>query len=93
VSAPRRGRVRAGLDSVVAGISSIAPRAGLGYAATYLYLLDGVDPDPEIARALEVALILLADHEFNASTFAARVTAATLADLHAAVTSAAGALA
>jgi citrate synthase len=78
---------------VRAGRVPIAPRAGLSYAGTYLYLLDGADPDPEIARALEVALILLADHEFNASTFAARVTAATLADLHAAVTSAAATLA
>ncbi|HXF94860.1 MAG TPA: citrate synthase [Gemmatimonadales bacterium] len=75
------------------GQRPLAPRRGLGHAANVLYLLTGRVPDPEVARALDVALILHADHELNASTFAARVIAATLADLHAAVTGALAALA
>jgi citrate synthase len=74
------------------GVAPLAPRAGLGHAANFLYMLHGTPPDPETARALEVVLILHADHEFNASTFAARVTAATLSDLHSAITSAVGTL-
>jgi citrate synthase len=58
------------------------------HAAYFLELLDGRAPSPEVARVLDVALTLHADHEFNASTFAARVAVATLADLHAAVTAA-----
>src|SRR5207302_89648 len=54
--------------------------------------LDGSQPSPTAERALDIALILHADHELNASTFAARVTAATLSDMHSAVTSAIGAL-
>lgn len=64
----------------------------LGFAANFLYCLTGRRPDSVSERALDVALILHADHEFNASTFAGRVTAATLADLFSAVTSAIGAL-
>lgn len=67
-------------------------RDDLGHAARFLYMLHGAVPDPEAARALDAVWILYADHEFNASTFAARVTAATGADVHAAVTSALGAL-
>jgi citrate synthase len=62
------------------------------HAAYFLTLLDGKAPSPEVARALDVVLTLHADHEFNASTFAARVVVATLADLHAAVTAAIAAL-
>lgn len=58
------------------------------HAAHFLRLLEGRDPDPEVARVMDVILTLHADHEFNASTFAARVAVATLADLHAAVTAA-----
>lgn len=58
----------------------------LGFAANFLYTLTGKRPLPEAVRALDVALILHADHEFNASTFAARVAAATLSDLYAAAT-------
>jgi citrate synthase len=66
-----------------------APDAGAtGHAARFLHLLDGRAPSPEVARVLDVALILHADHELNASTFAARVAVATLADLHAAATAA-----
>ncbi len=74
------------------GQAPLAPAADLGVAANFLYMLNGARPDATAARALDIALILHADHEFNASTFAARVTAATLSDLYSAVTSALGAL-
>jgi citrate synthase len=64
----------------------------LGYAANLLATLTGKKPDDVMEHAFDVALILHADHELNASTFAARVTAATLSDIYSAVTSAVGAL-
>ena len=64
----------------------------LSHAANFLWQLNGEKPSTTAEKALDVALILHADHELNASTFAARVTAATLADMHAAITSAIGAL-
>lgn len=64
----------------------------LGYAANFIYTLTGKKPDQVMERVFDVALILHADHELNASTFAARVTAATLSDIYSAVTSAIGAL-
>ena len=64
----------------------------LGFAANFLYTLTGVKPDDVMEHVFDIALILHADHELNASTFAARVTAATLSDIHSAVTSAIGAL-
>src|SRR5205807_3134906 len=74
-------RIRTGRDP-------IAPRPGGSHAAYVLWLLEGREPSAEVARVMDVALTLHADHEFNASTFAARVAVATLADLHAAVVSA-----
>jgi citrate synthase len=64
----------------------------LSFAANFLYTLTGKKPDDVMERAFDVALILHADHELNASTFAARVTAATLSDIYSAATSAIGAL-
>lgn len=64
----------------------------LSHAANFLWMLNGERPSDTATKALDVALILHADHELNASTFAARVIAATLADMHAAVTGAIGAL-
>jgi citrate synthase len=64
----------------------------LGFAANFLYTLTGKKPDDLMEHVFDVALTLHADHELNASTFAARVTAATLSDIHSAVTSAIGAL-
>jgi citrate synthase len=64
----------------------------LGYAANFLATLTGKKPDDVMERVFDLALILHADHELNASTFAARVTAATLSDIYSAVTSAIGAL-
>src|SRR5207247_9996518 len=66
----------------------VAPPRGEGHAACFLHLLGGSEPDPEAARLMDAVLTLHADHEFNASTFAARVAVATLADLHAAVVAA-----
>jgi citrate synthase len=64
----------------------------LSHAANFLLMLNGKQPSDTAERALDIALILHADHELNASTFAARVTAATLSDMHSAITSAIGAL-
>jgi citrate synthase len=66
----------------------VPPSSDLGTAANFLYMLSGQEPDPQAARLLDVALVLHADHGMNASTFASIVTAATLADMYAAVTSA-----
>lgn len=74
------------------GLEPVAPVHNQGIAYNFLYTLQGKEPDPETVRALDVSLILHADHELNASTFAARVTAATMADIYSAVTSAIGAL-
>ena len=64
----------------------------LSHAANFLWMLNGEKPSSTAEKALDVALVLHADHELNASTFAARVTAATLSDMHSAITSAIGAL-
>ena len=79
------GRLRAGKPPV-------APDPALGHAANFLYMLWGKRADAESTRAVDIALVLHADHELNASTFSARVTAATLADIHSAITSAVGTL-
>ncbi len=70
----------------------ITPNPKLNLAANFLYMLSGKKPTELEAKTFDVALILHADHEFNASTFAARVTAATLSDLHSAIVSGIGAL-
>ncbi len=74
------------------GLQLVVPRADLNHAANFLYVLRGAEPKPEETRALDVSLILYAEHEFNASTFAARVICSTLADLHSGITGAIGAL-
>ncbi len=78
-------RVRKGKDLVEADLR-------LSHAANFLWMLNGEKPSDTATRAFDVALILHADHELNASTFAARVIAATLADMHSAITGAIGAL-
>jgi citrate synthase len=70
----------------------IAPHATLDHAAKFLYMTLGKEADPDVARIFDSSNILYADHGFNASTFAGRVTASTLSDLHSAVVSAIGAL-
>ena len=74
------------------GEEPVAAKPGQRTAAAFLYMLGGKEPEAVAERTLDVALVLHADHEFNASTFAARVTAATLSDVHSAITSAVGAL-
>jgi citrate synthase len=92
-------RVTAQMPTVVAawerirrGKPLVAPNPKLNLAANFLYMMFGKKPTDLAAKTFDVALILHADHEFNASTFAARVTAATLSDLHSAVVSGIGAL-
>jgi len=75
-----------------AGGGPIQPDPALGHAANFLYMLTGTRPNALSTRALDIALVLHADHELNASTFAARVAAATLTDLHSAVVGAIGTL-
>ena len=75
------------------GAKPVTPRRGLGAAANFLYMLHGEEPGKDLARALDVALSLRADNELNPSTFAARVVAATRADVHGCITAALAALA
>ncbi|MEU1194116.1 citrate synthase, partial [Streptomyces sp. NPDC005859] len=74
------------------GLEPVEPREDLPYAANYLYMLTGAEPDPERARAVEQYLISTIDHGFNASTFTARVIASTGADVAACLVGAVGAL-
>ena len=75
-----------------AGGGPIQPDPALGHAANFLYMLTGERPNALSTRAFDIALVLHADHELNASTFAARVAAATLTDLYSATVGAIGAL-
>ena len=84
--------VVAAYDRLRKGQPVVDPDRSLSHAANFLLMLNGKKPSDTAERALDIALILHADHELNASTFAARVTAATLSDMHSAVTSAIGAL-
>jgi citrate synthase len=86
------GSLVATMGRMNAGGGPIAPDPALGHAANFLYMLTGDRPSSLATRAFDVALILHADHELNASTFAARVIAATLSDLHSAVVGGIGAL-
>lgn len=82
----------AAYDRIRKGRPVIQPDASLSHAGNFLWMLNGEKPSPTAERALDVALILHADHELNASTFAARVIAATLSDMHSAIVGAIGAL-
>ena len=82
----------AAYDRIRKGQPVVEPERSLSHAANFLLMLNGKHPSATAERALDIALILHADHELNASTFAARVTAATLSDMHSAITSAIGAL-
>ena len=82
----------ASYDRIRKGKPLIEPDRSLSHAGNFLLMLNGELPSETATRALDIALILQADHELNASTFAARVTAATLSDVHSAVTSGIGAL-
>ncbi len=82
----------ANYDRIRKGKPLVEPDRSLSHAANFLLMLNGTAPSKTAERALDIALILHADHELNASTFAARITAATLSDMHSAVTSAIGTL-
>ena len=82
----------AAYDRIRKGQPVVEADRSLSHAANFLLQLNGTKPSATAERALDIALILHADHELNASTFAARVTAATLSDMHSAITSAIGAL-
>ncbi len=86
------GSLVATYGRIGAGGGPIEPDPALGHAANFLLMLNGERPSELETRALDIALILHADHELNASTFAARVTAATLSDIHSAVVAGVGAL-
>ena len=75
-------------DRIRRGLKAIEPLPNLSTAANFLYMRTGERPIKEAERALDTYLVLLADHSYNASTFAARVTASTRADIFAAATSA-----
>jgi len=92
-------RLTAQLGSIVAtwgrlqaGGGPIAPDPAMGHAANFLYMLTGERPNSTAIRAFDIALTLHADHELNASTFAARVAAATLTDMYSAIVAAIGTL-
>ncbi len=74
------------------GLPIVLPDPELSHAGNFLWMLNGKKPTKAAERAMDVALILHADHDLNASTFSARVTAATLSDYHSAMTSAIGTL-
>lgn len=80
------------LHRLRAGEQPVEPRADLGHAANYLWMLTGREPTVERSRAIEQYLVATIDHGFNASTFTARVVASTGADLGACAVAAIGAL-
>src|SRR6187399_2900644 len=86
------GTIVATWGRMQAGGGPIAPNPAMGQAANFLYLLTGDRPSALAVKAFDIALTLHADHELNASTFAARVVAATLSDVHSAVVAGIGAL-
>ena len=79
-------------DRLRKGREIVPPDRSLNHAANFLWMLNGVMPSETAVRTMDMALVLHAEHELNASTFAARVIAATLADVHSAITGAIGAL-
>ncbi|MCL6459551.1 MAG: citrate synthase [Gorillibacterium sp.] len=92
-------RLQAQIPTIIAafarlrvGQTPISPKEGASISENFLYMLKGEQPDLIAIEALDKGLVLHADHELNASTFAARVTVATLSDIYSGVTSAIGAL-
>jgi citrate synthase len=88
----RMGTLAAAWDRIRNGKEVVAPDANLSIAENFLYMLRGEKADPEEARMFDIALILHADHELNASTFTTRVVAGTLADMYGSVTAGIAAL-
>ncbi|MEO3944018.1 citrate synthase [Gorillibacterium sp. CAU 1737] len=95
----KAARLQAQIPTIVAAYARlrnqddpISPKEGASIAENFLYMLTGSEPDAVAIKALDKALVLHADHELNASTFASRVTVATLSDIYSGVTSAIGTL-
>jgi citrate synthase len=82
----------AAIDRNRKSLEPLGPRTDLNHAGNFLYMLHGRDPSELETEAMNLYLVLLADHGFNASTFSARVTAATQSDMYSAITSAVGTL-
>ncbi|MCU6339698.1 citrate synthase, partial [Enterobacter quasiroggenkampii] len=92
-------RLQAKISTIVTAFSRIrkgeepiSPKSGLSFAANFLYMLNGKEPEDVEIEAINKALVLRADHELNASSFTARVCVATLSDVYSGVTAAIGAL-
>ncbi|MFB5677854.1 citrate synthase [Paenibacillus terreus] len=92
-------KLQAQLPTIVAaiarlrkGLEPVQPKEGASIAENFLYMMNGEEPSETAVKAMDQALVLHADHELNASTFAARVTVATLSDIYSGITSAVGAL-
>ncbi len=79
-------------DRIRNHVEPVPPKPGVNHAADFLYMLTGKEPDPYDAHVMDVALILHAEHEMNASTFSCTVTASTLADMYSIITSGIGTL-
>ncbi|YAL82212.1 bifunctional 2-methylcitrate synthase/citrate synthase [Dermacoccaceae bacterium W4C1] len=99
INAERSVRLYAALPAIVAygqrrrrGEDIVAPRDDLDYAANFLWMTFGTEPEPEVVTAFNSSMVLYAEHSFNASTFTARVITSTLSDLYSAVVGAVGAL-
>ena len=84
--------VMAAWNRIRNGEEPLAPRTDLSHAANFLYMLTGKEPDEDVGRFMDAALVLHAEHSFNASTFAAREVASTRAHIYAAVAAAVGSL-
>ncbi|WP_059103821.1 citrate synthase [Shouchella shacheensis] len=81
-----------GFERIRSGKEPVSPKSELSFAANFLYMLNGTEPDDLSVKAFNKALVLHADHELNASTFTARVCVATLSDIYSGLTAAIGAL-
>jgi citrate synthase len=79
-------------DRIRNGLDQVPPKSGLSHAAEFLYMLSGSEPERYDTHVMDVALILHAEHEMNASTFSCTVTASTLADMYSIITSGIGTL-
>ena len=84
--------VTAAIERLRRGKEPVAPDPSLSYAANFIWMLNDEKPHATATKSLDIALILHADHGFNASTFAARVITSTLTDIHSAITGAVGCL-
>jgi citrate synthase len=79
-------------ERIQRGLEILSPRPDLDHSTNFLYMVNGEVPSKSIRDAFDLSLVLYAEHELNASTFAARVTVSTLSDLHSGIVSAVGTL-